>query len=231
MRSKIPMADSFHSGIVELDNMTDLKPGDMVRFDKNGGATEKYELLSVCSDGSVIVDTGGREIPKRLSEEDFSNILKGVNPDVWTILNRSVHPIEDSDCESLVLFSYAFSNERISSDDLMIAVLWSVTNQNPVKMMPSVDGTISSLRFDMLREALSTGRTSKGVSTPDSSLKRLYDEFNDDVLSEVLDQFVVVSEFNATKLLDFRTETTFDRDTKSRLERDAESIEEHTENT
>ena len=226
MNRHIPFPDHFSTGLVQLDNHPNLYPGDMVRLrGENGDLTGECELLSVREDDSVMVARESHDKPQHLSRDELQNVLEADTPYVWKLLNRAVIPIGDSVSDSLVLFAYAFDHEDIPEGDCMLALVWSVTEQDPVAMMPTADGMVSSPRFDSLREALVTGNAGEHVKAPGNALERLYREFDEQRLSAALDDFIVVAEFNAMKVLSFHTEPTFSEDTRQRLERDATPME------
>lgn len=225
MRQNVPFPDHFSTGVVQFEDIPDLRPGDMVRVADGDQIIESYELLSVREDESVVVDVESRDNPQHFDKEAFEQELTQGTPNVWTLLNRATVSIDNAVSSSLVLFAYAFSHRGLPNDECMLAFTWADTPQDPVTSMPETEGMVSSMRFDKLRESLRTGTPVGDVKEVDESLTRLYDTFDDELLSEALDEFIVVAEFNATKLLSVYTEPTYDAETERRLERDAVEME------
>lgn len=210
----VPLPDQPMSGYVSYDGVDDVRANDQIEVRGTNGRSEHfYEVLSIREGDKPYVYDHKSEEFTLFTKEEMREVLDRDDSYKWTILVREVVPGAGSPTDSLLFYTYAVQNPELPEGGYAFYFGWALENENPVKNMPEWNGSTFDMGFRDLR----------GKALPGGELEDLYDEMGEDI-SELVGLTLTVAEFNARRLMEFKTEPTYDEEMKRRMERDSENI-------
>lgn len=207
MKSPPPYPTEPDTGFINIGEDA-LKPGDQIRVRVDDTYTHLYTVLSVEHEESAYLYDRETEEYSEFDTDEIQNLVSDSNAYHWSLLTRHEVALPDSLTDTLVVFLYAVEHKEAPDNSRPVTLLWSITEQRPVKNLPEMDGIAPAANFQELRQEI------ENPSIDD--LVELYDDVLD--VEDILDEVVIVGEYNARQFYSLSNNPSYGKEWEEELE-------------